>query len=327
MGLHILQPGGNVAVESLAASPLASARMRLWPAARAALELNLPVTVGEQISPGIDILLVGKIGAGDIAARAPRWLSQMEALRANPTRIWVDYTDHHLASQSAMTPFYQAACPLADVICVPTAGLKDELSRAGTSATGIAVISDPLEYPLVSPKTASASEPPRALWFGHPSNALFLAQLLEQYAQALAGQQLTIVSTPQTVEVLKRFQFSSPPELSLSFAHWSIDAVAAAALHSDYCLIPSDPGSAKRFASNNRLVTALALGLPTIATALPSYLEVGTYFAATGTQEALELIASPLSFTDRVMAFQSNEADKFSQASVIAAWKTLLAGA
>ena len=74
-------------------------------------------------------------------------------------------------------------------------------------------------------------------------------------------------------------------------------------------------------------LTALALGLPTIATALPSYLEVGTYFAAAGTQEALELIASPLSFTDRVIAFQSNGADKFSQASVIAAWKTLLAGA
>ena len=239
MGLHILQPGDNVAAESLATSPLASARMRLWPAARAALEMDLPVTVGEQIPTGVGILLVGKIGASDITARAPRWLGQIAAMQSTQAQIWIDYTDHHLVSQSAMTPFYQSACPLADVICVPTTGLKDELGNRAASAAAIAVVSDPLEYRVVQPKKTQSSEPPRALWFGHPSNAVFLARFIEQYSQALSGQQLTIVSTPQTVEVLKRFQFSSTPELSLSFAHWSIDALAAAARHADYCLLRS----------------------------------------------------------------------------------------
>ena len=325
MSLHILQPGDNVAMQSLAASPMASARMRLWPAARAATEMGHLVTVGEHVPAQADILLVGKIGAGDIGNRAPRWLTQINTARAAGGRVLLDYTDHHLTANSVMTPFYQSACSLADVICVPTMGLAEEFGAQDETGNSISVVSDPLEYDLVRPKPSQISGQPRALWFGHPSNASFLAQFIEQYSKPLSGHHLEIVSAPQTVEILKGFRFSSPPELSLFFNSWSLQAVSAAASRSDYCVIPSDPKSPKRFASNNRLVTALALGLPTIATALPSYQEVGTYFAETGTNSTLELMAKPLDFGHQVAAFQDREAHRFTLESVVSSWRKILA--
>lgn len=312
-------------MQSLAASPLASARMRLWPAARAATDMGHSVTVGGQAPAGADILLVGKIGAGDIGNRGRHWLTQINTARAAGVRVLLDYTDHHLAANSVMTPFYRSACPLADVICVPNTGLAEELGARGETDTSISMVSDPLEYDLVRPKPSQISGQPRALWFGHPSNAGFLAQFIEQYSIPLSGHQLEIISAPQTVEMLKGFRFSSPPELSLFFNSWSLEAVSEAASRADYCVIPSDPKSPKRFASNNRLVTALALGLPAIATALPSYREVGAYFAEIGTNSASELMAHPLGFSQQVATFQDREAHRFTLASVVSSWKEILA--
>jgi len=103
-----------------------------------------------------------------------------------------------------------------------------------------------------------------------------------------------------------------------------VPAVSAAAREADYCVIPSDPASPKRYASNNRLVTALALGLPTIATALPSYVEVGDYFANDNSGSALKLMENPLAFSQQVHAFQNREIHRFSRESVESSWRAIL---
>lgn len=62
-------------------------------------------------------------------------------------------------------------------------------------------------------------------------------------------------------------------------AEWSIDTMREAAQQSDVCLIPSDTQDPRKMAvSANRLITALALGLPTAADRLESYAEFGEYF-------------------------------------------------
>lgn len=324
MSLHILLPGDAIEASSLQVSPLASARLRLWPAAQAAAQMGMPVTIGERCPAKTDILLIGKIGANDILKRTSCWLQQIATMRQAGTRVLLDYTDHHLASGSVMTPFYQDACLHANTVCVPTVDLKMALDSHPGVTGGVSVVSDPLEYDLVPPKASLPSGRIRSMWFGHPSNATFLAQFIQRYSEQLAGQALHIVSAPQTVEVLKQFRFSSPPDLSLSFEHWNVQAVSKAAVTADYCIIPSDPASPKRYASNNRLVSALALGLPTIATALPSYREVGDFFAETETPSALELMANPLEFSQQVVSFQNNEIGRFTRATVLSSWVEIL---
>ena len=322
--LHILLPGDTTDTGSLQHSPLASARLRLWPAAKAALGLGYSVTVGEQSPQEPGVLLVGKIGGNAIESRAPRWLTQIEAFRRSGSRVLLDYTDHHLASDSVMRPFYEAACQTADVICVPTHDLKAVLETRRDISGAVSVVADPLEHKMVRPKAGLAHEKARLLWFGHPSNALFLAQFIQNHLDSIAGQTLHIVSTSQTIDILKSFKFSNPPQLALLFNHWSTQAVSDGARQADYCVIPSDLQSHKRFASNNRLITALNLGLPTIATALPSYSQFGTYFSEIGTESALKTMANPLAFGNQVRAFQDNESHRFSMASVESSWKAML---
>lgn len=321
--LHILLPGDTTDTGTLQHSPLASARLRLWPAAKAALSLGYSVTVGEQAPQSPGVILVGKIGGNAIESRAPRWLAQIEAFRRSGTRILLDYTDHHLASDSVMRPFYEAACQTADFICVPTKELKAVLDARQDISGAVSVVADPLEHEMVRPKAALAHEQARLMWFGHPSNALFLAGFIQNYLEAVAGQTLHIVSTPQTIDILKSFKFSKPPQLALLFNHWSTQAVSDGARQADYCVIPSDLQSHKRFASNNRLITALNLGLPTIATALPSYSEFGTYFAEIGTESALKMTVNPLAFGDQVRSFQDNESHRYSMKAVESSWKTM----
>jgi hypothetical protein len=321
---HILIGGPSGSPSALQQSPLASARLRLAVAATAAQELDQKVSLGELTPERVDRLIVGKIGANDIQTRQGVWLAEIERLKGLGARVYLDYTDHHLDNNSVMTDFYLAACELADVICTPTRELKTALIEHFKIQCQIAVVPDLLEYESVKPKKALVGAAPVGLWFGHPTNAKFLAQFIESHSHALTGHSLAIVSSPQTLDILKRHKFSQPPTVGIQMIPWSVQAVAQVAERTDYCVIPSDCNSPKRYASNNRLITALALGLPTLATPLPSYSEFKDSFAAIGSAEAYDVLKQPESHSRGCLNFQEDGMHAFTRPKLVAQWRSLL---
>ena len=324
MATHILIGGPSGSPSALQHSPLASARLRLAVAATAAQELNQKVSLGEQTPERVDRLIVGKIGANDIQTRQGLWLAEIERLKGLGARVYLDYTDHHLDNNSVMTSFYLAACELADVICTPTSELRTELIELFKIQCQIAVVPDLLEYESVKPKKALVGAAPVGLWFGHPTNAKFLAKFIDSHSHALTGHSLAIVSSTQTLDILKRYKFTQPPTVGIQALPWSVQAVAQVAQRADYCVIPSDCNSPKRYASNNRLITALALGLPTLATPLPSYGEFKDSFATIGSAEAYDLLKQPESHSRGCLNFQEDGMHAFTQPKLVAQWRSLL---
>ena len=321
---HILIGGPGGSPSELQHSTLASARLRLAVAASAAQEVGQKVSLGEQCPQQVDRLVVGKIGANDIQNRQRLWLSEIERHKGTGARILLDYTDHHLKKNSAMTGFYRAACALADVICAPTIALKLELVEQFNIQCQVEVVPDLLEYEPVKPKQNLVAAAPIGLWFGHPTNAAFLAQFIDSHSHELTGHTLNIVSSSQTLNILKSYKFSQPPTVEIKAFHWSVQAVCLAAQTSDYCLIPSDCDSPKQYASNNRLVTALALGLPTLATPLPSYNEFSDYFTPIGSANGLQFITSCGANTETIEEFQTNRMAAFTLPELIKHWHSLL---
>ncbi len=321
---HILIGGSSGSTSDLQRSTLASARLRLAVAATAAEELNQQVSVGERCPEQVNRLIIGKIGGNDIHNRQRLWLSEIERQKRLGARIFLDYTDHHLGNKSVMTEFYRAACEFSDVICAPTGALKMALMEEHRIQCQIEVVPDLLEYEPVRPKKRPVGAAPVGLWFGHPTNAAFLAQFIDSYSHSLQGHTLSIISSSQTLEILKSYKYSQRPTVGIKFFPWSVQAVAQAAQTSDYCVIPSDCNTPKRYASNNRLVTALALGLPTVATPIPSYSEFGDDFAAIGSKEANELLKNPAANPQGCEHFQLNKIQAFTRPRLKDQWRSLL---
>ena len=324
MHLHILLPGDSTDPDLLRGSSLASARLRLAPAAKAVRALGWQVTVGARPPSNTTLLLVGKIGAANIEQTSEQWLTLIRSARAAKCQVILDYTDHHLATRSLMSPFYTQACPLADVICVPTTALAETLNNSIKQTVVTRVVPDLLEYPLVAPIRRQDMERPRGLWFGHPSNAHFLGAFLDSWGPSLVDRELILVSAPQTLDILKRYPFSRPPQVRLAFQPWSIGAVAKMATQSDYCVIPSDLNSPKKYASNNRLVTALALGLPTVATPLPSYQPYSAYYAEVGTDRASIVFETPWEEHNLIKDFQEACGSDYQEQAVTEGWQDAL---
>ena len=320
--LHILYPGANVAPSALFSSTLASARMRLGPLVHASQERFLPLTIGDTVPPSTTHVIVGKIGGADIENRAPHWLHQIATALEDGTRVFVDYSDHHLETESVMTPFYEQLSLLSCDFVVPTTGLAQRL-RTKFKSLVLHVIEDWLEYDMIAPKVGVA-DITRALWFGHPSNARFLIDLLYIWPATKRHVELKIVSTPQTLNIINGHSFSKIPNVEVSYAPWSLDVLPKLANVCHCAVIPSDLKSPKRFASNNRLVTALALGLPTVATPLPSYKEFGRYFSALSAETLAQVLEDPDSHCDSVSAFQSHYAKRFTLDSLSSQWQRII---
>jgi len=320
---HILMPGPDRPAGDVALSSLASERLRILPALKAINAARWKVSLGDRAASSANVVLIGKPGAQNIEDRSRAWLDQLQLWQRQGARLFLDYTDHHLGKTSPMTAFYENAIAVCSEVVVPTEALKTTVGNLVSGKT-ISVVEDLLEYPTVKPIDKGTATSKRCLWFGHPSNADFLARFIDDNSAAMADHELVIISLPHTVDILKRYRYQNSPSVKLGFQAWSKNTLLEASRQADYCIIPSDSNSSKRYASNNRLVTALALGLPTIATAIPSYQEFSDYFAGEGTQQADEIMANPNVAHDEIVAFQDTEVSRFQLPSIMGAWQQLL---
>lgn len=317
--LHFLMAGDWDSAAALQQSNLASVRMRVLPACMA---MKARASFGEQVPGQPDRLLVTKIGGHDIQARQAQWLAHIEQAKSRGAAVWIDYTDHHLGFASVMSNFYAAAMKLADVVTVPSACMQRLLS-AHWSGT-IHVIPDAIEVENVAPKNTKG-EPATALWFGHASNIGYLRNFLETGLAFDRSLRLIVLSNDVGLRMLTERPIAAEQPLDILLGEWSIETMREAASQSDLCLIPSDVNDPRKMAvSANRLVTALALGLPVAADRLDSYAEFAAYFTDIRSSGLAQLLADPLRYSGVVEDAQKTVVPRFGKAAVAAQWARVL---
>ncbi len=307
--------------KALQASALASARLRLGPAAGHLEHAGYQVAVGETVSSNCDCVLVGKIGAHDLTTRAPYWLDQIDRAKACGAKVVLDYTDHHLGFPSEMgKSFYRPVLDKVDYCVVSSLHLKGMLSRDFSGE--IRVIPDPIEVSLSPPKAVETVK--TILWFGHPSNVSYLLRWLD----GLVGDfSIKLVALTNSIgyQLLQSYTFATRAKVSISVFEWSAENMVAAARVTDFCIIPSDVNDPKKCgASSNRLLTSLALGLPTAASLLPSYREFSEYFLDLDTT-SLPIAPSRLfSIAQAVAQAQREVLPQYSMQAIGSQWVDLL---
>ena len=119
-------------------------------------------------------------------------------------------------------------------------------------------------------------------------------------------------------------QLTASVELDVHFRLWSQQALQEVAATASLTVIPSSFESRKQFASSNRLVTSLALGLPVVATPLPSYLEFAEHFCELGSDAANEFFTDPQQALPKVLSFQHQYAERFSVEKIANDWCTAI---
>jgi hypothetical protein len=288
MHIHLLIPGIYKTHEDLQISQLASTRFRTAIIAKYLPQHGSTVSFGETIPETSNIILVGKIGLNDIEKTQELWLNQMKSAKNKNIKIFLDYTDHHLGFKSELRPFYESALKFTDYIITPSDHLKILLNNYFSKE--IFVIPDPIEVPVLSPKISKTNG---ILWFGHASNINYLINFLEECPKTDEVFKLIVISNDAGLNILASHRFQKKIGFKVSLQKWSPKALIEASKISDICIIPSDRNDPKKSGvSSNRLITSLALGLPTVAEIMPSYAEFSKYFFNIRSNSLLETMSS-----------------------------------
>jgi len=279
------------------------------------------VTAGDTVTSKPDLILVGKPGASQIEERGKYWLDQLRALRAEGAQSLLDYTDHHLGFPSPMTGFYRQALELSDACVTPSVHMKH--LHAQTWDGPIFQINDPIEVPLLTPRLNS-NDRKSILWFGHASNIEYLARFMTEHSDLRSKAKFLIVTDLQGLSVFNRLIERAREILDFHHVPWSVDNLVKAARSSDFCIIPSDKADPRKSgASTNRLITALALGLPTTAESIPSYRDFSDYYLDIQSSSLSEMVNNPSSFFDSVLSAQKEVVPHFQIATISGEWKRL----
>jgi hypothetical protein len=320
--LHLLIPIENqVAVDVLRTFTLASIRLRSLPAIKAALGLGWKATFGEKIQGVPSIVVVGKIGANQIEVRQQQWIKQIQSAKKT-AKILLDYTDHHLGFHSAMTNFYLSAIREVDGCIAPSKSMAHLLCQFWDGPTTI--IEDPIEVDCLRPKTA-ANNPITLLWFGHSSNIDFLVRFLQAGFDDRDHIRLIVLSNESGLNYFSNCNLVSPAKIEFNLALWSLENMAEAAKITDLSIIPSDLKDVRKSgASSNRLITSLALGLPTAADNLPSYQEFSDYYVDLRSKKFKEILRNPLDYRNSVIKAQENLIPRFTMNKIEQDWKNFL---
>ena len=274
--------------------------------------------MGDYIPHHADIVLVGKLKTHEITIRQPKWLQQLHEVAGRGGNIVVDYTDHHLAITSPQSDFYREIAGIANRFIVPSQAMADILCTLVEAPVN--VVEDKLEFGPLPPKLPEHYSN-TVLWFGHGSNLKFLAHLIEHWPEPAIDKSLLIVSGKGGDSLLRKYLSGKPVKIDLQYLEWGINTLLLAARRADAAVIPSSMDSYKKYASNNRLVTSLTFGLPTVATTLPSYFEFKECFADLGSATGEAVLANPKLGLNGVRTFQEHHMPRFSPHAIVSRWR------
>ncbi len=292
-------------LQDLEQSNLASIRLRTTVGIRAALSLGFTSTLsdGREAGPA-QAVVVSKLDFVTDPTRPERWLQRVRQLKAGGARVIVDYTDHHMATESPAAGFYREAIALCDTVIASSNRLCEHIAvHTGRKAV---MIDDPIEVALQAPAVRN-NQIRTALWFGHATNLPYLFDYLVNHYESHAERRLILMTNlhPLPDQYISLLEVPRLRKLEISIVPWSTKDLLTAGSLSDFCLLPagvSDPR--KSGASSNRLLTALAMGLPTAADRLDSYIPFSEYFSDLASVDINTLFDNPEQFFPSVQAAQ-----------------------
>lgn len=284
---------------------------------RHAAEHNAVVTAGNSIPARTDNLIIGKIGGNKITKLAAQWRSHIESCKTSGTRVILDFTDNHLDAQTELTAFYKGVLNLVDSVVCSSSFLANAMTKYFSGP--ISCIEDPIEITPQPPKL-SPFWPRTILWFGHSSNLPYLANFLPRL-QAKVPIRLLILSDLNGLQSLEHAQLKIPQNLLIELRGWSLESMGKAAAESDCCIIPSNPTDPRKAGvSSNRLLTSLALGLPTIANSLASYIPFSEYFSNIDDPSSTNVVINPCAFSDQVSKAQQMIIPRYTMQAIAHKW-------
>ena len=302
---------------------LASVRLRSAVCAQALGNRGCSVAVGEEFSMRVDLLLIGKIGSDQIGNRAEQWIQEVRRLRKLGARVVVDYTDHHLSQSGDLAQFYRDLFQVAHALVVPSQAMSNMAHSLFQGC--IEVIPEPLEVSITPWVPRNSAGITRALWFGHGSNLPYLIEFLLNWDSRNPGIFVDLYSNREALQALARQNIRLPRGVRVDASAWSLAAVQKAAKLAEFCILPAgldDPRKAG--ASANRLLTALALGLPVAADLLPAYRDFKDYFVDIRGQEFLNFLSDLQAQGDRVRAAQAEVLPAFERTLIEERWYSVL---
>lgn len=265
-------------------------------------------------------LIVGKLDFTSDPARPQRWLQHIESARQRGARIVIDYTDHHLETGTAADLFYRTAFDSADLAICSSTRLAQLIHPYFKGP--IQMIEDPIEVPIVPPVTRN-QDAKTALWVGHSTNLPYLLDFLCNELSLTVPMRLIAMTNAYPLAEKDASRLSKPhlKNLEICFVPWSLPDMVTVAALSDVCWIPAGLKSKRKSgASSNRLLTALALGLPVAADELESYLPFRKYFASLHTPEFSTMMHKPEQFFDQVIEAQIHIAQHYTQEAIGRQW-------
>jgi hypothetical protein len=318
--VHWLVPGDFSDNQSLICCNLASIRLRLGVALPFLKKNGFKVNAGDRILERPSLIVIGKIGAGDLQYRYGLWVEQIERLKLEgDVLIALDYTDNHLEFESSMTPFYQRIFPLVDYYISPTNYLSESLNRRQARPTFI--IDDGLEYTCIDPRTLNSNQRLRILWFGHESNLHYLMELLNSPILRDNSYEIMIVSGPKAPQLLSKTKLDKNFQSKIFYTPWSVETLAKVSESCQLCVIPGNPYDPRKAgASSNRLLTALTLGLPTAADCIDSYKRFQDFFIDIRGPQFKELFENPTRFHSKVREAQRSIVPQFHAENIGKRW-------
>ncbi len=292
-------------LQELESSNLASVRLRTSVGIKAALALGYKSTLSDgRTTSRAKHVVVGKIDYVSDATRPARWLQRLSTLKELGTHVIVDYTDHHLSTQTPAADFYRLALPLADTIVTSSRKLCEHVfDHTGRESV---MIDDPIELQIQPPK-ALEQQTRTLLWFGHASNLPYLLEYLLDRYRSRTDRRLIIMTNlhPLPEPYIRALDAPHLEGLDIHVIPWKLEDMPTVAGLADVCIIPAGVNDPRKSgASANRLITALALGLPVAADQLDSYLPLKDYFSDLRTTDIDTLLDHPEASFPAVLAAQ-----------------------
>ena len=318
--IHWLVPYKVKEPNSISLSNIASIRLRT------AL-FNLPIfneyklSINESVDDvnNIDYLFISKI-PGNREDLMNNWLKIINNHRDNNKKVFFDYTDNHLGTQSLAGEFYKESLQYDDQIITSSEKLKKHLA---TDYKNIKIIEDPLEIEIQKVKKNKDSS---FLFFGHPTNLKYLFNLINNWHSKIQSNLIIQTSKIGIDEIRNQSQhISKPPNLNIQFQLWSVENMLKASENVSGVIIPGDINDErKNGVSHNRLITAFALGHPVAATRYQSYLEFDNQFVDIDNQTEFEnFLKNPSLYSSRVEMAQKR-VKNYTKENIAKKWLNLI---
>ena len=308
-------------IDDLIKNSLASVRLRTAVAAHAAQKLDWNISfTGRKKNKPTDFLIVGKVSPN----LCNQWLRKIQEVKKIDGQIVIDYTDHHIDCNSPIGEFYRNAILLANLVICSSSILQKNISKYSPVKT--VVIEEPVEVPTYQPVNKK-NNTTTVLWFGHASNLSYLIECLIECFMNGNNAKIILMTNicPLPDNYVKLLEVPQLENIEIHVVPWTKEDMQKASQMCDFCIIPTGyKDERKRGASANRLLTSLAMGLPTLTDQLDAYKPFSKYFKKMDRKSIQGMLANPLVEFELINEAQKIINERYASKVIMNKWESVL---